>query len=47
MIKTQNLFKIFTTDEVETTALSNLNIHIKEREFVAVMGPCRKGASHY
>jgi putative ABC transport system ATP-binding protein len=45
MIKTQNFFKIFKTDEVETTALNNLDIHIKEREFVAVMGPSGCGKS--
>jgi len=39
MIKTKNLFKIFLTDELETTALNNLNVHIKKGEFVAVMGP--------
>jgi putative ABC transport system ATP-binding protein len=45
MIKTENLFKVFTTDEVETTALNNLNIHIKEGEFVGIMGPSGCGKS--
>jgi putative ABC transport system ATP-binding protein len=39
MIKTNNLKKIFTTEEVETTALNNVNIEIKKGEFVAIMGP--------
>ncbi len=45
MIKTENLFKIFTTDEVRTTALNNLDIHIKSGEFVAIMGPSGCGKS--
>jgi len=45
MIKTINLNKIFRTDEVETTALNNVNVHIKEKEFVAIMGPSGCGKS--
>lgn len=45
MIKTGNLKKVFTTDEVETTALNNINIEIQEGEFVAVMGPSGCGKS--
>lgn len=39
MIRTENLQKIFRTDEVETWALNEVSIEIKEGEFVAVMGP--------
>lgn len=39
MIKTENLQKIFRTEEVETWALSEVSIEINEGEFVAVMGP--------
>lgn len=39
MIKTENLQKIFRTEEVETWALNDVNIDISEGEFVAVMGP--------
>ena len=39
MIKTENLQKIFRTEEVETWALSEVSIEINDGEFVAVMGP--------
>ncbi len=45
MIKTNELTKRFTTDEMETTALGNLNIDIKDGEFVAIMGPSGCGKS--
>ncbi len=45
MIKITNLQKYYRTEEVETVALNNLNIHVKEGEFVAVMGPSGCGKS--
>lgn len=39
MIRTENLQKIFRTEEVETWALSEVSIEINDGEFVAVMGP--------
>jgi putative ABC transport system ATP-binding protein len=45
MIKTVNLKKIFTTEEVETTALNNVNIEINKGEFVSIMGPSGCGKS--
>jgi len=45
MIKTNNLMKKFRTDEVETTALNNVNLDINEGEFVAIMGPSGCGKS--
>jgi len=45
MIKTQGLTKIYTTEEVETTALNNINLEIKEGEYVAIMGPSGCGKS--
>lgn len=37
MIKTINLQKIFKTEEVETWALNNVSIEVKQGEFVAIM----------
>jgi len=45
MIKTEKLGKVFRTEEVETYALHNVDIHVKKSEFVAVMGPSGCGKS--
>jgi putative ABC transport system ATP-binding protein len=45
MIKTDNLMKVFRTDEVETTALNAVNFAVAPGEFVAVMGPSGCGKS--
>ncbi len=45
MIQTKNLKKIYTTEEVETTALNNVNLGVKQGEFVAIMGPSGCGKS--
>ena len=45
MIRTKNLVKVYQTDEVETKALNDLNIEIKEGEFVSIMGPSGCGKS--
>jgi putative ABC transport system ATP-binding protein len=45
MIKTNDLTKIFRTEEVETTALNKINFNVKEGEYVAVMGPSGCGKS--
>jgi len=45
MIKTENLVKIFRTEEVETTALNNVSLHVQKGEFVAIMGPSGCGKS--
>ena len=45
MIKTNELTRIFRTDEVETTALNKVNFTIEKGEFVAVMGPSGCGKS--
>ena len=45
MIRTIDLKKLYTTEEVETTALNNVNLEINEGEFVAIMGPSGCGKS--
>jgi putative ABC transport system ATP-binding protein len=45
MIRTNDLKKIYTTEEVETTALDGVNLEINEKEFVAIMGPSGCGKS--
>lgn len=45
MIRAQNLRKLYTTDEVETTALNEVSIAVDQGEFVVVMGPSGSGKS--
>lgn len=45
MIRTNNLKKLYTTEEVETTALNNVNLEVRQGEFVAIMGPSGCGKS--
>ena len=45
MIKTRDMTKVFLTEEVETTALNNVNLEVKEGEFVSIMGPSGCGKS--
>jgi putative ABC transport system ATP-binding protein len=45
MIKTNDLTKVFRTEEVETTALDKVTLNVNEGEYVAVMGPSGCGKS--
>lgn len=45
MITLKEINKIYRTDEIETQALENVNIHVDKGEFVSVMGPSGCGKS--
>jgi putative ABC transport system ATP-binding protein len=45
LIRLQNISKVFLTDEVETRALSAVNLEIKNGEFVSIAGPSGCGKS--
>ncbi|KJY86610.1 ABC transporter ATP-binding protein [Pseudoalteromonas piscicida] len=45
MIKLTNLNRVFRTQDVETTALNDINLAVNEGEFVAIMGPSGCGKS--
>lgn len=45
MLKLHDLFKVYRTDDVETVALSGVNIEINQGDFVAIMGPSGCGKS--
>lgn len=45
MLKLHNLTRVYQTQDVETSALNNVNIEIAQGEFVAIMGPSGCGKS--
>lgn len=45
MVELKNIYKIYQLEGVEVVALKNVSIEIKEREFVAIMGPSGSGKS--
>jgi putative ABC transport system ATP-binding protein len=47
LIRTVNLTKVYRTEDIETIALSNINITINEGDFVAIMGPSGCGKTTF
>lgn len=45
MIRTVKLSKVFSTEEIETLALNEVNFEVKKGEFAAIMGPSGCGKS--
>jgi putative ABC transport system ATP-binding protein len=45
MIRLEHIQRRFTSDEVETTALSDIDLEVAEGEFLAIMGPSGCGKS--
>jgi putative ABC transport system ATP-binding protein len=45
MIKTEDLKKVYLTEEVETTALNHVNFNVEQGEFISIMGPSGCGKS--
>src|SRR5690242_9238369 len=45
MIQLDGVEKVYRTERVETVALTNVNLAIKEGEFISIMGPSGSGKS--
>jgi putative ABC transport system ATP-binding protein len=45
MLQLNNLSKRYLTEEIETTALNNINLHVEAGEFISIMGPSGCGKS--
>jgi putative ABC transport system ATP-binding protein len=45
IIEIENLTKIYRTEEVETTALDNINLKLENGQFISIMGPSGCGKS--
>lgn len=39
MITLNDVYKVFTTEEMETYALNRINLHVEKGDFVSIMGP--------
>jgi putative ABC transport system ATP-binding protein len=45
MLKLHDLYKVYSTDEIETVALNGVNLEVEQGDFIAVMGPSGCGKS--
>ena len=45
MIRLENIQRRYVSDEVETTALHDIDLHVEAGEFAAIMGPSGCGKS--
>lgn len=45
MLQIKKLSKLFRSEEIETVALNEIDMHVKEGEFIAIMGPSGCGKS--
>lgn len=45
MIMLENIEKVYRTERIETVALHQINLHVKEGEFISIMGPSGSGKS--
>jgi len=45
MIRLQNISKVYRTKTIETTALHDIDLHVKKGEFLSIMGPSGCGKS--
>ena len=47
MLRMANLSKVYRTEVIETYALRNFNVHVRQGEFVAVTGPSGSGKTTF
>lgn len=45
MIQLEGVEKVYRTDRIETVALTNINLAVREGEFISIMGPSGSGKS--
>ena len=45
MIRIENMYKIYKMGSVEVRALNGINLHIRPKEFVSIIGPSGSGKS--